>query len=690
MPITLPPPYNNAPIRPADVTQTMIDLYNVVAQINAGLSPVPANLSGPGGAALIGTTPSGGITSTNVQASLNELDSKKVPFVTLAAAGGATLVGNTPAGAIAATTVQAALNELDTEKTSVAALAASGGAALVGNNPSGNISATNVQAALNELDTEKVSLVQLSSSSGSSLVGNIAVGTGAASRTVQDELRDTLSVTQFTGVDKTGVGNSTTGFQNCINAAAASGKYVRIPAGTYLIGALTFPSGIKGLVGDSMGSVRLNISGAITAFSPILFFNGVSDFYVGGLTIDANIVTYAQNHGMQFGACSKGIVEDIHFIGGGYISIYAPTCSNVTFQNITADTYAVSLFLADTSPSLLVLNNLRGLAAGTGHGIGIQGGNRHRISGCYSPGAGASFFSISLFQVSESIVENCVAVGTTREAIQLTDGNRNKIRGNLVICGVGHTDFGISIFSAGVDIFGNEVTGNTVYLSGGSGIGVSASFTPSVQICQLNKISDNIIISPNQINTAEGSGVLLLGGATCTGNIVENNTCFDQSNKMRYGANEWNSGGNPNNNKLINNPCFGGAVFISEGNVVGVLSGVWDLDWQSFATTVTSQTGTITTVNTSLTYFKYKRRGSEIEISARAAITTNGTGASSVQMSMPFTMVGGILAGRENGVSGAMLQGYSGGANLLRIATFTPAYPGANGAQCVMSGIVET
>src|SRR5271169_2077766 len=147
MAITLPPPYNNAPIRPADVTQTMIDLYNVVAQINAGLSPVPINLSGPGGAALIGTTPAGGITSTTVQASLNELDTKKVPFTTLAAAGGAALVGNTPAGGISSTTVQAAINELDTEKTSVATLAAAGGAALVGNTPAGGITSTTVQTA---------------------------------------------------------------------------------------------------------------------------------------------------------------------------------------------------------------------------------------------------------------------------------------------------------------------------------------------------------------------------------------------------------------------------------------------------------------------------------------------------------------------------------------------------------------
>lgn len=36
MPVTLPPSYQNAPNRQADVTQTMNDLYNVVTQINNG------------------------------------------------------------------------------------------------------------------------------------------------------------------------------------------------------------------------------------------------------------------------------------------------------------------------------------------------------------------------------------------------------------------------------------------------------------------------------------------------------------------------------------------------------------------------------------------------------------------------------------------------------------------------------
>lgn len=34
MPVTLPSAYNNAVLRQADVTQTMLDLYNVVQQIN--------------------------------------------------------------------------------------------------------------------------------------------------------------------------------------------------------------------------------------------------------------------------------------------------------------------------------------------------------------------------------------------------------------------------------------------------------------------------------------------------------------------------------------------------------------------------------------------------------------------------------------------------------------------------------
>lgn len=47
MTISLPSRYQNAPIRHADITREMLDIYNIVTQINAGSSPIlPATLDG--------------------------------------------------------------------------------------------------------------------------------------------------------------------------------------------------------------------------------------------------------------------------------------------------------------------------------------------------------------------------------------------------------------------------------------------------------------------------------------------------------------------------------------------------------------------------------------------------------------------------------------------------------------------
>ncbi|HET8688856.1 MAG TPA: glycosyl hydrolase family 28-related protein, partial [Methanosarcina sp.] len=56
-------------------------------------------------------------------------------------------------------------------------------------------------------------------------------GTGAKNRTVQNKFQDSVSVTDFTGVDPTGVSDSTAGIQAALN----TGKKVLFPAGTYKI-----------------------------------------------------------------------------------------------------------------------------------------------------------------------------------------------------------------------------------------------------------------------------------------------------------------------------------------------------------------------------------------------------------------------------------------------------------------------
>lgn len=533
------------------------------------------------------------------------------------------------------------------------------------------------------LDTAAIAAhaAQLAASNGSSLIGFKQASITSIDRTVETKLQEYVSVKDFGAVGD-GVTDDTAAFL----AATTAHPYIIIPSGEYVLSDIIFPVTLKGLIG--FGKSTILTGSATIAGTTWMSFNFQDDLQVGGFEINLSSSVYPTVVAMQFGAINRPVIENIHVVDGGRFPIYLSNAHGPIVRNIHAENYAQSCIVAENGSENVNIDRVIATKPGTGNCIVITGGSYHNISNCFAGGAGASFFTIALIQTQQSTVHDCIAIGTTLEAIQITDGSFNRLLNNHIFCGVGHNDFGISIFGDTVDIKGNQVIGNVIIGAGGSGIGVSANHI-SVKKCYLNEVANNLIINPNQKNDADGAGVYLLGGTGCFSNTIQNNVCVDESNKMRYGAYESALGGNPDNNRLMFNSCFGGAVFISEGKTVGSASGVWDLDWQSFATTVSAQSGTITTVNTAATYLKYKRAGKEVAIEALAVITTNGTGGSSVQMSLPFTILGGILAGRENGVSGAMLQGHSGGTNLLRIATYVPGYPGANGAQCQVSGIVR-
>lgn len=72
--------------------------------------------------------------------------------ITTPGAHDAGVIANTPAGTLSSTNVQAALNELDAEKLAIINAIA----AIITSIPSGNITSTNVQSALNELDSKKM------------------------------------------------------------------------------------------------------------------------------------------------------------------------------------------------------------------------------------------------------------------------------------------------------------------------------------------------------------------------------------------------------------------------------------------------------------------------------------------------------------------------------------------------------
>jgi hypothetical protein len=110
--------------------------------------------------------------------------------------------------------------------------------------------------------------------------------------------------------------------------------------------------------------------------------------------------------------------------------------------------------------------------------------------------------------------------------------------------------------------------------------------------------------------------------------------------------------------------------------------------WVSWAPTITPTSGTITALGT--VTCKYARRGKVVDVRGSITITTNGTGAGGLQVSLPFIAAnnGGAIYGREDAVTGAGLNGKITD-SALTIFREGNAYPGANGAVIIFSGTYE-
>jgi len=111
--------------------------------------------------------------------------------------------------------------------------------------------------------------------------------------------------------------------------------------------------------------------------------------------------------------------------------------------------------------------------------------------------------------------------------------------------------------------------------------------------------------------------------------------------------------------------------------------------WSTWSPTVTSQTGTITTLGTIVA--RYAQAGKNVYFSVSITITTNGTGASWINCSLPVTAKAQTLfAGREISVAGKSCAGYvNTGSNSMSVVFYDGTYPGSSGAVIVVSGLYE-
>lgn len=106
---------------------------------------------------------------------------------------------------------------------------------------------------------------------------------------------------------------------------------------------------------------------------------------------------------------------------------------------------------------------------------------------------------------------------------------------------------------------------------------------------------------------------------------------------------------------------------------------IYETDWLSYTPVVTSDTGTITTVGAVSGAYQFISK--DMNLDQSGVITTNGTGATAIRISIPFQFLlsNAVCPGRELVLTGSMLQG------LLRTGyilwfDYNNVYPGGTGA----------
>ena len=166
-------------------------------------------------------------------------------------------------------------------------------------------------------------LAALAALGGSALVGYLPAGTGAVATTVQDKLRESVSVKDFGAVGD-GVTDDTAAIQAAINANAASGGTILFPAGTYKItSSLTWYNAVSAnkpgisFIGEGRDSTILK---SYIANGPLLDIRGTKSFASGGS--GSLFFNGGGIYGIQFdGTNATGTSDAIYVQGWQYAEI---------------------------------------------------------------------------------------------------------------------------------------------------------------------------------------------------------------------------------------------------------------------------------------------------------------------------------------------------------------------------------
>jgi hypothetical protein len=517
---------------------------------------------------------------------------------------------------------------------------------------------------------DATSVPTLSNAQGSDQVGFIAAGPSAVARTVQNKLRDVVSVKDFGAV-----GDGVADDGPAIRAAIDSNREVYFPPGTYQI---TSPcvfankSNVK-LRGAGRASSRIRCaSGAVFTNSAIVFVD-CSGVQIEHLTLD-------QNNNPSFTA----FAPLLHVITSSFVTLSECNVVNLTYIgcgfNQVSDFQIVHNFMEHNTAVNSTNYNIN--ITSTIPNPSSRGIIRNNVL----------LRSSNIFSGRDLVIDGNVALGSKYGANIATQGNASLTYGNYVVTNnICNSASGID--SDGFHVDGMEIDGisavvanNICNQNGGVGIGVLA---------RNSVISNNICLGNGQNPTAPDAdrvGILMgysdavLGAHYC---IVSGNRCGDDgSGRQKYGYYE--QGSAINNTALMANNFAGN---VTAETFIQSSSGFYETNtWASWTPTISSTVGTLGTIGAVTA--KYRLEGKTLYFIISVTITANGTGAGAINIGVPpiFGGVNGnqVCSGRENGLTGKALVGWIlTGPQGIYVTNYDTSYPGGNGAVIALQGFYE-
>lgn len=174
---------------------------------------------------------------------------------------------------------------------------------------------------------------------------------GGTVRTVQDKLREVISVKDF-GATGDGTTDDTAEIQAAVTQAGVEGGVVFVPSGTYISTTIDIPSNVA-IYGEGPGISIIKRKAAHTA--PILRALGVeatrlenisiSDLTVEGLeTFGTADVSQATGHGIWIAYADNVLIENVRSTGHNHNGIHLTSVSKSLVKNCEADTNWIGIY----------------------------------------------------------------------------------------------------------------------------------------------------------------------------------------------------------------------------------------------------------------------------------------------------------------------------------------------------------